>query len=82
MMAYVGFVDEELCGEIGLKEVPSGANVTLLEPYDGGVFYGITEYEGLKVVSGVQLYLDLKNYKGRGEEAAQIIYEKALRPTW
>jgi Uncharacterized protein conserved in bacteria len=82
VMAYVGRIDEELRKEIGLKEAPSGANATLLEPYDVGVFYNASERQGINVVSGPQLYLDLKNYKGRGEEAAQTIYEKVLRPTW
>ena len=36
------------------------------------------EYEGIPVVSAVQLYLDLKGFKGRGEEAAQVVYETAV----
>lgn len=65
-----------------LKEVTSGPNVSVLEPYDEGVFYGLQEIDGTNVVSDIQLYLDLKNYKGRGEEAAEFLYEQRLRKLW
>jgi hypothetical protein len=38
--------------------------------------------EGAPVVSPVQLYLDLMQAKGRGEEAASAIIEEAIRPLW
>lgn len=60
----------------------SGPNVTLLEPYDEGVLYGMQEIDGTNVVSDIQLYLDLKSYKGRGEEAAEFLYEQQLRKLW
>jgi hypothetical protein len=62
--------------------VPSGANVTLLVPYDSGVFYGARAYDDISVVSPVQLYLDLVSYKGRGEEAAQFLFERVIEPAW
>ena len=65
-----------------LKPVSSGANVSLLEPYDEGVLYGTREVEGAAVVSPVQLYLDLAQTKGRGEEAASAIMEEVIKPTW
>jgi len=68
--------------QVGLKEVTSGPNVTLLKPYDKGVFYGVREVNGLNIVSDVQLYLDLKNYQGRGNEAAQYILENRMKPAW
>ena len=43
--------------------------VIVLKPYDKGVFYGVQDVNGVSVVSGVQLYLDLKKYRGCGEEA-------------
>jgi hypothetical protein len=79
---YVENKISEIAGQIGLKEVTSGPNVTLLKPYDEGVFYGTKEINGLNVVSDVQLYLDLKNYQGRGEEAAQYILENRMKPAW
>lgn len=72
----------EVAKQLDLKEVTSGPNVTLLKPYDKGVFYGIQDVNGLSVVSDIQLYLDLKKYRGRGEEAAEYILENRLRPTW
>jgi len=64
------------------KEVGSGANVTLLTPYDEGVYYGVSTQEGSRIVSPVQLYLDLIGFKGRGEEAANAILEEVIKPLW
>ena len=72
----------ELTSRFELKEVSSGPNITLLKPYDEGVFYGTQEVNGLTVASNIQLYLDLKNYQGRGEEAAQYILDNRLEPAW
>lgn len=79
---YVGDKIPDIAKQLSLKEVTSGPNVTLLKPYDKGVFYGVREVNGLNIVSDVQLYLDLKNYQGRGEEAAQYILENRIKPTW
>jgi hypothetical protein len=67
---------------LNLKSVDSGPNVTLLDPYDEGIFYGVATYGGMPVVSPIQLYLDLKGYKGRGEEAAEFFFEKVIEPSW
>jgi hypothetical protein len=79
------FVDanlDEVAGALNLKPVPSGSNVVLLKPYDAGVFYKSRDIEGIKVVSDVQIYIDLKTYKGRGEEAADFLMEHLLEPGW
>lgn len=81
-MSYVGNIPEGLLERVGLKEVPSGANVSLMIPYDEGVFYGARDVEGLRVVCPVQLYLDLKGYKGRGEEAAEAVWKQELAKLW
>jgi hypothetical protein len=81
-MAYVGAISEALLERAGLKEVPSGANVSLMVPYDEGVFYGAREVEGLRVVCPIQLYLDLQGYKGRGEEAAGAVLKQELSKLW
>ncbi len=73
---------EDVAGAVQFKKVDTGANVTLLQPYDDGVFYGLQNIKGVNVVSDIQLYLDLKGYKGRGEEAAQAIFEKRIKPKW
>jgi hypothetical protein len=72
----------ELADRTGLKQVSSGANVAILEPYDAGVFYGSKEMDDATVVSPVQLYLDLTQSKGRGEEAAAAILEQVIKPIW
>lgn len=69
---------EELKREINLKSVDSGANVLLLSPYDEGVFYGLQEVQGYKIVSTIQLYLDLYSYSGRGHEQAEFLREKLI----
>ncbi len=80
--AYVSGNLQEILKKLNLKKVTSGANVMLLKPYDAGVFYGLQRVAGLPIVSPVQAYLDLKGYRGRGEEAADELLEKVLRPLW
>ncbi len=84
-MRFFSYVDgniEDIAKALQLKKVETGANVTLLQPYDGGVFYGLQDINGINIVSDIQLYLDLKSYKGRGEEAAQAIFEQRIKTKW
>ena len=81
-MAYVEKPLDEILAALGLNEVTSGANVTLLEPYDEGVFYGAEMEEGIRLASPVQVYLDLKGFRGRGEEAAEKLFAEVIRPQW
>jgi len=81
-MAYVNLPQEDLASLLGLKEVTSGANVSLLRPYDEGVFYGGRAVDEARIASPVQVYLDLISIKGRGEEAAQVILDEVIRPLW
>ena len=73
---------ENITNALELKRVDSGANFTLMQPYDDGVFYGKREIKNSAVVSDIQLYLDLVSYKGRGEESAQFLLEQRLKPQW
>jgi hypothetical protein len=82
VFAYVMDDFNRLTKDLNLKEVTSGPNISFLEPYDEGVLYGQQEIKGAKVVSNVQLYLDLKSYKERGEEAAEFLLEQRLRKKW
>lgn len=70
---------EYLTKETELKPVTSGANIIILKPYDEGVYYGIQKVRKRNVVSSIQLYLDLYNYKGRGREQAEYLREKAIK---
>lgn len=80
--AYVSEGIQELATSLKLKEVTTGPNFSILEPYDDGVFYGSRTIKGIRVVSDVQLYVDLVNYKGRGEESAKFLLEQRLRTQW
>ncbi len=73
---------QDLANSINLKEVDSGENVILLEPYDEGVFYGSSDVEGMVIASPIQIYLDLKGFRGRGEEAAEVIYKGVIKNRW
>ncbi len=81
-MAFVEAMSEDALECLKLKPVDSGANVTILSPYDEGVFYGAATVDDLQVVHPIQLYLDLRNFKGRGEEAAETILEEVIEPSW
>jgi hypothetical protein len=81
-MAYVGDTEEDVASLLNLKEVKSGANVTLLTPYDDGVFYGTRAMEDIKIASPIQIYLDLLSFRGRGEETATEVLERVIRPSW
>ena len=43
---------------------------------------GVLDADGISIVSPIQLYLDLVTNKGRGEEAAQFLLEKVIKPEW
>jgi hypothetical protein len=73
---------ETLAHSLNLKIVSTGSNVNLLEPYDAGVLYGAQEINGEKVVSDIQLYLDLQSYSGRGDEAAKSLFDNRLKIKW
>jgi hypothetical protein len=81
-MAYLEDLDQEMLTQLALKKVSSGANLSIFLPYDEGIFYGTREINGARVVSSVQVYLDVRNFRGRGEEAAQMLLEEVIRPTW
>lgn len=78
---YTGDI-EKISKELDFKEVMTGPNVSILKPYDGGIYYSLQEINGAKIVSNIQLYLDLVNYKERGEEAAKFLLEQKIRKQW
>jgi len=69
----------ELERELAISPTTSGANVWVFRPFDEGVYYGMQTRDGISIASSVQLYLDLINYKGRGEEQATAIRERILK---
>ncbi|MDO9129159.1 MAG: type IV toxin-antitoxin system AbiEi family antitoxin, partial [Anaerolineales bacterium] len=80
-VAYVDSDPDSLTDSLGWKRVTSGANVSLLVPYDEGVFFDSREMDGMQLVTPVQIYLDLQNYRSRGQEAAQAI-RKVIDQSW
>jgi hypothetical protein len=56
--------------------------VNLIIPYDEGVLYGSETKDGTNVTSSVQTYLDLREIKGRGEEAADFLKQQVIEKTW
>ncbi len=79
--AYVKGDIRALIQALGWKPVTSGANVSLLVPYDDGVFYGAKDVEGVAITAPVQTYLDLQSQRGRGQEAAQAV-RKEMEKSW
>lgn len=73
---------EKIAEDLKLKEVSTGPNVSILKPYDEGVFYDSQVINGINVVNNIQLYMDLINYKERGEEAAKFLYEQRIKNNW
>jgi hypothetical protein len=69
-----------LLGDLDARKVDTGANCTLWIADDPAVFTDAKEVDGVRVVSPLQLYLDLKALAGRGEDAAEEILEKHLHP--
>ena len=82
VMAYLAYFNEDIGSELALQKVDSGANVSLFIPYDEGVFYGSRELGGAQVASPVQVYLDVRSFRGRGEEAAQVLFDQVIKPSW
>jgi hypothetical protein len=76
---YLRSGKEQLVREMDLRPVSSGANVVILDPYDEGVFAGAREVRGSRVVSDVQLFVDLYNNPARGREQAEALFEKAIK---
>jgi hypothetical protein len=82
IFTYVNNNIDRIAKDLNFKEVSTGSNISFLEPYDEGIFYYLQEVNGVKVVSDIQLYLDLQSYMKRGEEAAKFLLERKLRKQW
>ncbi len=78
---YMDNVDATNLRDLPFKPVTSGANVRIISPYDEGVYYGMRTIGGQTVASAIQCYLDLKNEKARGEEAAGALLEQVIKPS-
>jgi hypothetical protein len=72
---------EKMVKELGLMPVEGNGNVKFAIPESRGVFYGARDVSGVRVVSDIQLYVDLLNYPARGKEAAAEVY-KIIEKRW
>ena len=94
VFAYVDTgITDSFIFELALKPVFSGANVVLINPTDEFIFYDEKEiYNNQlylpgslpdhKVVSPIQLFLDLKSYGGRANDAAEFLFEEVISKSW
>lgn len=66
--------------ELKLNKADQGANLVLMLPYyKYSVFYDSRTVKKLRVVSDIQLYLDLHGYPIRGFEQAEHLFDKKLK---
>jgi len=66
--------------QLNLNKAEQGANLVLMLPYyKHSVFYDSRTVKKLRVVSDVQLYLDLYGYPIRGLEQAEHLFHKKLK---
>ena len=69
----------EVLDDLMFREDARGANVWLVLPRDEGVYHGAHATDGVRHVSAVQTYLDLKAQPERSEEAAEELKRTHLR---
>ncbi len=78
---YWSGAPESLQQALDLQTVPDGENVVVTLAPDEGVFYGWQP--GSPPVTGpVQTFIDLMQAGGRGEEAAEHLFERILKPRY
>ncbi len=66
--------------QLNLSKAEQGANLVLMLPYyKHSVFYDSRIVQRLRVVSNIQLYLDLHGYPVRGLEQAEHLLDKKLK---
>ena len=76
---YVAASDiSSIVAQLDLKSVDSGPNVEIIIPYDDVIYMGQQNVDGVRIVSPVQLYLDLSFQKNRGEELAEYILNQEI----
>src|SRR5207247_8101044 len=73
---------KEIHSRLELTETKGKGNVSLWVPYDEGVLRGAELFEHVKVTSPIQTFLDLISLEGRGEKAANNIWENFIKPKW
>lgn len=72
---------EILANQLNLELVEENGNIKFAIAKSSGIFYGVKKINDIKVISEVQLYIDLFNYPARGYEAASEVY-KIIENKW
>jgi len=68
------YVRKERLPEIHFaRKVTAGGNLWLIVPEDEGVFFEIQKEKGFRLVSDIQIYLDLLRVGQRGPEQAEAL---------
>ncbi len=73
---------DEVARRAELRTVETGPNIRLFDPYDAGVFLGARRIGDVNVAHPIQLFLDLKRARIRGEEGAAFLRSQILEPAW
>jgi hypothetical protein len=80
--AYLASDLSKIISALDLTETKAKGNVSLWIPYEEGVLRGSELFEHVKVTSPIQTFLDLISLEGRGEKAANHIWENFIKPKW
>jgi hypothetical protein len=67
--------------ELDLMPIEENGNVKFAIAASDGIFYGAQVIDGIRVVSDIQLYVDLYKYPARGSVAADALYKK-IKKRW
>ncbi|MBK8726115.1 MAG: hypothetical protein IPL96_08655 [Holophagaceae bacterium] len=78
---YWSGAQESLQKALELQAVPDGENVVASIAPDEGVFYG-WRADHPPVTCPVQTFIDLMQAGGRGEDAAEHLFERLLKPRY
>jgi len=72
---------ELLAAQLGARPADRGANLQIMIPYYRiSAFFACQRAQELRVVSDLQLYLDLYDFPVRGREQAEHLYTRRLAP--
>lgn len=67
-------ISAELRKALDLKELKEGGNIYFIQTYyKNSIFFGAQKIRGYRVVSNLQLYLDLYHFPQRGREHAEYL---------
>ena len=76
-------LEQEVASALQARPAEGEANLVVLSPfYRHSVLFESRVVKGLRVVSDLQLFLDLSCFAQRGKEQADVILERRLRPAW